>query len=354
LKKIVSIVGARPQFIKAAAFSRVVRRKFGEVLVHTGQHYDRNMSARFFSELGIPAPDYQLGIGSGTHAEQTGRMLGAVERVLLREKPAGVVIFGDTNSTVAAALAAVKLKIPVAHIEAGLRSFNRDMPEEHNRVVSDHLSDLLFVPSRQGMANLKREGLGARAYLVGDIMYDSLLGFARIARERSRIIGRLGLKKDGYYLATVHRPSNTDDKKVLKAVLSSLSGLDLPVVFPVHPRTRERIKRFGLAGLLKGIVLTEPAGYLDIIRLMMDSRKVITDSGGLQKEAFYLRKQCVVLRSESEWIELVSSGWAVLTGSDPGRIRRAVLSTRKPRLNSHPYGRGKAADRIVRILASHW
>jgi UDP-GlcNAc3NAcA epimerase len=350
MKKIVSIIGARPQFIKCAPLSRLLREHFIEVLVHTGQHYDRNMSALFFEELEIPKPDYNLGIGSGSHAEQTGRMLMAVERVLVKERPDLVLIYGDTNSTVAGALAAVKLHIPVAHVEAGLRSFNREMPEEHNRVVADHLSDLLFVPSRTGMENLKKEGLGPRAFLTGDIMFDALKQNLREAEKRSVVLEQLKCRANEYYLATLHRPSNTDDRKNLRSILRAFSRLDRKVVFPLHPRTRKFIRSFGLSHDSRQVRMIAPVGYLDMLVLTRNARKVLTDSGGLQKEAFYLGREVIVLREESEWRELVSSGMSRLAGAREEAIVRYALSRPRAGRSLFPYGRGDAANRIVTLL----
>ncbi len=266
-KKIISIIGARPQFIKAAPLTRKLRKEFKEMLIHTGQHYDKNMSELFFNELKIPEPEYNLGVRSNTHARQTGRMLMKIESLLMYEKPDIVLVYGDTNSTLAGALAAAKIHIPVAHVEAGLRSFNRRMPEEHNRIVSDHLSDLLFVPSKTGMENLKQEGLNKKSYLVGDIMYDALLENIKIAESKSIILTQLNLKKNNYYLATVHRPSNTDNKYNLDNILKALSELDMNVVFPIHPRTKKFIYSHNLKWNKKKINIIEALGYLDILIL---------------------------------------------------------------------------------------
>ncbi|MBU1076271.1 MAG: UDP-N-acetylglucosamine 2-epimerase (non-hydrolyzing) [Spirochaetes bacterium] len=349
-KKIISVIGARPQFIKAAPLTRKLRQVYTEKIIHTGQHYDRNMSDLFFKELKIPRPDYNLGVGSGTHGEQTGKMLIQIEGILLKEKPDLVIIYGDTNSTVAGALAAVKLHISVAHVEAGLRSHNRKMPEEHNRIVSDHVSDLLFVPSRIGMDNLKREGLSDKAYLVGDIMYDALLENIKIAGKRSQICRDHDVCINDYYLATVHRPANTDNAKNLKNILQALSSLDLKVIFPVHPRTKKFIKHHNLKWNTDKILMIDPIGYLDILNLTLHARRVLTDSGGLQKEAFYLKKEVVVLREESEWKELVQYGWTRLAGADRSKIVKFTVGNFKKKPFFYPYGKGDTSEKIIQVL----
>jgi UDP-GlcNAc3NAcA epimerase len=358
--KIVTVVGARPQFIKAAAVSRVLRSAPGvqEVLVHTGQHYDENMSEIFFRELEIPEPDYNLGIGSGSHGAQTGRMLEAIEEVLLREKPDWVLVYGDTNSTLAGALAAVKLHIPVAHVEAGLRSFNRRMPEEINRVLTDHAADLLFAPTEVAVRNLRREGIPAeRIHLVGDVMYDVAQYYGQKAEQRSGILEQLGVEPRGYILATVHRAENTDDPRRLRAIVGSLLEIsrEVPVIFPVHPRTRKAIEGNGLwnesAGNLRMIT---PVGYLDMIMLEKHARLIATDSGGVQKEAFFYRVPCVTLREDTEWVELVELGWnRLVPPTSVGSVVASILDTLKsPRRGTEglPYGDGHAAEKIVEIL----
>ena len=357
--RVVSVVGARPQFIKAAVVSRALRAVEGlqEILVHTGQHYDPVLSEVFFRELDIPSPDYHLGIGGGTHGENTGRMIEAIERVLLEERPDWVLVYGDTDSTLAGAIAAVKLHIPVAHVEAGLRSFNRRMPEEINRVLTDHASDLLFAPSETAVRNLLREGIDEdRIKLVGDVMYDAALYYGAKAERESRILDRLGLKPKEYLLATVHRAENTDDPERLGAILEALALLhkEISVVFPVHPRTQKRARAFGLEKYLKQVLAVEPVGFLDMIMLEKYACLIFTDSGGVQKEAYFYRVPCVIVREETEWIELVEIGWNRL---QPPRSAEALVEAVRHSLSSqgreehaHLYGLGDASQRIASIL----
>jgi len=308
--KIVSIVGARPQFIKLAPFSHEIRKHFSEVIVHTGQHYDNNMSEQFFMELELPKPDYNLEIGSSSHGIQTGKMLLQIEEILINEKPNMVVVFGDTNTTLAGALAAAKLNIRVVHIEAGLRSFNRSMPEEINRIVADHTSDFLFAPTKEAMLNLSKEGLSSRSFFTGDIMVDSLSRNLRRSLALSSIEKDLNLPDD-FIVLTLHRPYNVDSPSSLVQILKKLSELNKTIVFPVHPRTRHVLESHKIKQP-PSILITQPLGYLDFLRLQSLSSTVITDSGGIQKEAFLLKKPCVTLRSETEWIETVQSGWNIL------------------------------------------
>ncbi|HPQ07573.1 MAG TPA: UDP-N-acetylglucosamine 2-epimerase (non-hydrolyzing) [Syntrophales bacterium] len=359
--KIVTVVGARPQFIKAACLSRAVRDEgegfIEEVLVHTGQHYDDGLSAVFFRELAIPEPAYHLGVGSGSHGEQTGRMLAAVERVLEAERPAWVLVYGDTNSTLAGALAAAKLHIPVAHVEAGLRSYNRLMPEEINRVISDHLASLLFCPGRRAVANLAAEGITKGVVETGDIMADALAYAAgRMETDPGGTVARrLGLEPGGYLLATVHRSENTDDPGRLGGIMEALEDLarETPVVLPLHPRT-EKALRTSFPGLLErrvpGLIVLEPVGYFDMIGLQKGARVILTDSGGVQKEAYWLGVPCVTLRDETEWVETVAAGWNVLAGTDRERIIRAVRDSRVPGSRPPLYGDGRAAARILAEL----
>ncbi|HOS68413.1 MAG TPA: UDP-N-acetylglucosamine 2-epimerase (non-hydrolyzing), partial [Methanoculleus sp.] len=315
--KIVSIVGARPQFIKCAPVSRELRKEHKEILVHTGQHYDHGMSAVFFEELAIPEPDYNLGIGSGTHGRQTGAMLGAIEDVLEKEEPEIVLVYGDTNSTLAGALAAAKMHVPVAHVEAGLRSFDRRMPEEVNRVLTDHASDILFCPTATAVRNLAAEGVTEGVFLVGDVMVDAMNHNRTVAEERSRILEDAGVRPGEYLVVTVHRPSNTDSRENMAAIIGALGEAGVPVVFPVHPRTRKFLLGYDLlAAMPENIRITEPLGYLDMLRLMAHAKKILTDSGGVQKEAYMLGVPCITLRENTEWVETVEAGWNVLVGAE--------------------------------------
>ncbi len=318
--KVVTIIGARPQFIKAAAVSAVLKKnsEIHEVLLHTGQHFDDNMSKNFFDELEITTPQYNLGISGGLHGAQTGRMLEKVEETLVDESPDAVMVYGDTNSTLAGALAASKLHIPVVHIEAGLRSFNRHMPEEINRLVTDHLSDALFVPTSTGIENLRREGiLEEKLHFVGDVMYDAALHFGKKAEHSSSILDRLKLASKKYVLATIHRAENTDTPHLLHALLDGLMQIarTIPVILPLHPRTRKIIEnddRLSKLNAIKGLQIIDPVGYLDMILLEKNAQLIATDSGGVQKEAFFYRVPCVTLRNETEWTELVELGWNTL------------------------------------------
>lgn len=358
--KIVTVVGARPQFIKAAAVSRAVRARrdegLVEVLVHTGQHYDKMMSDVFFEELGIDAPQYNLAIAGGGHGAMTGRMLEALERVFIDEQPDWVLIYGDTNSTLAAALAASKLHIPIAHVEAGLRSFNMRMPEEVNRIVADRLSTLLLCPTGAAITNLQREGVTEGVHLVGDVMYDVALHFARAADGHGELLTQLGVAPQGYALATCHRAETTDDAALLGGVVQGLAEIarDLPVVLPIHPRTRGKLVEFGLMDRLAGVKLIEPVSYLDMVTLERNAAVIVTDSGGIQKEAFFYRVPCVTTRRETEWVETVDAGWNVLVGTDSQAMVSAVAARGQlKRLDVQPYGDGSAADRILDLLRDH-
>jgi UDP-N-acetylglucosamine 2-epimerase len=349
--KIASIVGARPQFIKAAPVSRALRaRGMVEVLIHTGQHYDHNMSALFFKELNIPEPDWNLGVGSGPHGWQTGQMLIRVEELLLKECPDHVLVYGDTNSTLAGTLAAVKLQIAVAHVEAGLRSFNRRMPEEHNRVLSDHASDLLFCPTQTAVDNLAAEGLTQGVYLTGDVMYDAVLYNSDLAESRSDVLARLGLDPEEYLLATVHRPCNTDDARVLSGILKAFGELREEVVFPAHPRTRAALRQYGVQSP-SNVRLIDAVGYFDMLVLEKNARLILTDSGGVQKEAFFFAVPCVTLREETEWVETVAAGWNRLVGSDPERIVEAVRELAPSGEPAALFGDGRASDKVAAVLA---
>ena len=351
--KVASIVGARPQFIKCAPVSRELRKEHEEVLVHTGQHYDHGMSAVFFDELAIPEPDYNLSIGSGSHGHQTGAMLGAIEDVLLAEKPDLVLVYGDTNSTLAGALAAAKLHVPVVHVEAGLRSFDRRMPEEVNRVLTDHCSDILFCPTETAVENLAAEGITGGVHLVGDVMVDAMNYNRAVAEERSRILEAVGVRPGEYLVITVHRPSNTDSQENMVAILGALAEAGMPVVFPVHPRTRNYLGRYGLlAKMPENVQVTEPLGYLDMLHLMAHAAKILTDSGGVQKEAYMLGVPCITLRENTEWVETVEAGWNVLVGAGREEIV-SMIHEFAPAGDQPPlFGDGRAAAGIAKIIRS--
>lgn len=352
--KIATVVGARPQFIKAAPVSAELRKNAREVLIHTGQHYDRNMSAIFFEQMGIPEPDYNLGVGSGGQGAQTGQMLAKIEEVALDEKPDFMLIYGDTNSTLAGALVAAKLHIPVAHIEAGLRSYDRRMPEEINRIVADQVSDILFCPTQTAVENLAKEGITRGVELVGDVMYDAALHFGAMAEEQSKILEELGLKPKEYILATIHRQSNTDDINNLKALLEAFIESGKPIVFPVHPRTRKAIFTAGLEGALTGtqVNLIDPLGYIDFLRLEKNAAKILTDSGGVQKEAFFFAVPCVTLRDTTEWVETVESGWNVLVHIDKDMLLDKIANFNPAGEPPKLFGDGRAAFYIAQRLTS--
>jgi len=348
--KIISIVGARPQFIKCAPVSTELRKKHEEILIHTGQHYDNELSAVFFEELEIPKPDYNLGVGSGLHGGQTGKILIAVEKVLLKEAPDMVIVYGDTNSTLAGALAAAKLPIKLAHVEAGLRSFDRRMPEEINRVLTDHASDILFCPTQTAVENLKKEGV-VGIYNVGDVMFDALLHNKEIAENKSTILEDSGLGHKQYLVATIHRPSNTDDKRNLQNIVDAFCEVDETIIFPVHPRTAKYLEEYGLyEKLKKHAKLIKPLGYLDFLKLMAHARKILTDSGGVQKEAYMLKVPCITLRTNTEWIETVEDGWNVLVGVNKERIIRMVNEFVPDIMQRNVFGDGKASGRVVKIV----
>jgi len=352
--KIISIVGARPQFIKCSPVSKELRKSHQDILVHTGQHYDDEMSKLFFDELHIPKPDYNLGVGSGLHGEQTAKILTKIEKILLNEKPDVVLIYGDTNSTVAGALAATKLHIPIGHVEAGLRSFDRYMPEEINRVVSDHVSDILFAPTATAVKNLQDEGVTKGVYHIGDVMYDALLGNIAIAEQKSSIFSKLNVKAKDYLLATIHRPTNTDEKEKLSAILSAFSKIDKTIVFPIHPRTMKFIKTYNLIDKIsKNVIITKPLGYLDFIFLEKNASKILTDSGGIQKEAYLLKVPCITLRENTEWIETVRDGWNVLVGANEQNIVNAVHSFSPKNEQNEYFGYGDASKKIKEILEMH-
>jgi UDP-GlcNAc3NAcA epimerase len=357
MKKVITVVGARPQFIKAAVISKAIRERgiSSEVMIHTGQHYDHKMSDLFFEELEIPAPKYNLEIGSGGHGAQTGRMLEKIEEVLLNEKPDVVVIYGDTNSTIAGALAATKLHIPLAHIEAGLRSFNKKMPEEINRILADHCSDWLFAPTQVAVKNLENEGVPSnKIYEVGDVMFDVTKHFSQKAKNQSHILTQLELKPQSYILSTIHRAENTNDPKRLENMFTALGILSekIEVVLPLHPRTKNLLST-QLLNKAKKVKIIEPVGYLDMLSLESQAKLIATDSGGVQKEAFFCRVPCVTLREETEWVELVELGWNQLASTNlPGEelAKRIWERTSIFGKNSEPYGDGHSAEKICKVL----
>lgn len=350
--RLASIVGARPQFVKLAVVSPALRQMHEELVIHTGQHYDYNMSDQFFAQLSLPAPDYHLGIGSGTHGGQTGRMLEALEEVFLKERPDWVVVYGDTNSTLAGALAAAKLHIPVAHVEAGLRSYNRAMPEEINRVLTDHLSGLLFCPTETARQQANAEGLFQGVEVVGDVMYDLVLQTQpRLDACAEELLPALGVQSREYVLATLHRPANTDDPEAMRRIAHALNKLEMPVLFPVHPRTRACLERYEISWQ-RHVHLIEPVGYLEMLVLERSAYRILTDSGGVQKEAFFLKVPCVTLREETEWPETVEAGWNVLVGSDQHAILAAFNRPEPVVPVSNPFGMGDAAIRIAQHLSA--
>jgi UDP-N-acetylglucosamine 2-epimerase len=352
--KIVTIIGARPQFIKAAPVSKALGEAgLTEFLLHTGQHYDRMMSDVFFSEMGIPKPDLNIDVGSGSHGSQTGEMLIRIEEVLIKESPDMVLVYGDTNSTLAGALAASKLHVPLAHVESGLRSCNKAMPEEINRIVADHCADIRFCPTQTAVTNLKKEGIEKGVHLVGDTMVDALITFIEIAENTSTILQALDIQASPYYLATVHRPYNTDDPQHLTQIISALQMLDHKVVFPVHPRTRQKLDRLsGSSAISSGgnLVFMDPVGYLDMLVLEKNARKILTDSGGIQKEAFILGVPCITLRPETEWVETVVAGWNTVVGTDKDLIVRAALKKKPTASPEVLFGNGDAAKNIIDII----
>ena len=353
--KILTVIGARPQFIKAAPVSKALRHAgHDEFIVHTGQHYDYQMSQVFFDELLIPNPDVNLGVGSASHGKQTAEMLIGIEEVILQKKPHWVLVYGDTNSTLAGALAAAKLQTPLAHIEAGLRSYNRAMPEEHNRVLTDHCANLLFCPTQTAVENLRKEGIVEGVYWVGDTMYDAVSEFAEIALQRSRILEELNLIHREYLLVTIHRSYNTDSPEKLAQIIRALMKIPETIIFPIHPRTRARLNDFNLwedVIQAKHIRLIEPVGYLDMLRLEQSARIIITDSGGVQKEAYFFRVPCLTLRSETEWVETVEAGWNRLV-IDYDQLNHHIKAFWDINLVYDPnlYGHGDASKMICKLL----
>jgi UDP-GlcNAc3NAcA epimerase len=357
--KIVTVVGARPQFIKATAVSHTIRERYNdqveEVLLHTGQHYDKNMSTVFFDELDLPEPRYNLGISGGSHSVMTGRMMAGIEEVLIAERPDRLLVYGDTNSTLAAALAAVKLQVPVAHVEAGVRSFRLDMPEEVNRLVTDRVSSMLFCPTSTAVENLEREGIRQGVHQVGDVTCDLLIRFMEPARRHSTVLARFQLEPGGFVLATCHRAENTDNAERFLCILETLASIaeDIPVILPLHPRARKMAQLLNLPRLHNGLYLVDPQPFLDMIALEQAARVILTDSGGIQKEAFFFNVPCITLRDETEWVETVSLGANVLAGASREKILAAFTDSmrKKPAtIRTQPFGNGRASEGIVEKL----
>lgn len=347
--RIITVVGARPQFIKAAPVSRELRKNFDEKLIHTGQHYDNNMSEIFFEELGIPMPDYNLKIGSGNHGKMTGEMLGKLEEIYINEKPDCVLVYGDTNSTLAGALAASKLLIPVIHVEAGLRSFNKAMPEEQNRILTDNISKLLLVPTGDAERNLKNEGITEGVYNVGDVMYDAVLMFKEKSENKKGLLEKLGVSSNEYILTTIHRAENTNNIDRLKNIIEALNESNETIILPLHPRTKKFVNDYGL-NFNDNIKVIEPIGYLEMLMLEANSKKIVTDSGGVQKEAYFMGKPCITMRDETEWIETVEVGWNVIVGTDKNAILEAIKNFTPKTEQKLIFGDGKASKKIVELI----
>lgn len=347
--KIITVVGARPQFIKAAPVSKELRKHFDELLIHTGQHYDDNMSKIFFEELGIPMPDYNLKIGSGNHGKMTGEMLAKLEEIYLNEKPDCVLVYGDTNSTLAGALAASKLLIPVIHVEAGLRSFNKSMPEEQNRILTDNISKLLLVPTKDAEKNLKNEGIENGVYNIGDVMYDAVLMFKEKSEIKEDLLEKINVKKNDYILTTIHRAENTNDIERLKNIIEALNESNETIVLPLHPRTKKFIEQYGL-NFNNNIKIIEPVGYLEMLMLEANSKKIVTDSGGVQKEAYFMNKPCVTMRDETEWVETVEVGWNIIVGTNKDKILNGIKSFNPKNNQPDIFGDGKASAKIVDLI----
>ena len=378
-KKIITIVGARPQIIKASAISRAIRlfykEEIEEIIVHTGQHYDQNMSQIFFEELGIPEPSFNINVGSGRHGQQTAKMIDGIEEILIKEQPDSVILYGDTNSTIAGALAASKIHIPIVHIEAGLRSFNKKMPEEINRIACDHMSSLLFSPTKQGIKNLQKEGFKLKQegkatmdepnmYHCGDIMLDNSMYFGKSGNGTPPLMNSLGLKANEFILCTIHRDSNTDIEanliSILDALLSCQEETQMKIVLPLHPRTKNKIEQLNEHDSVErflnnpNITILPPAGFNDIIILEKNSKLIVTDSGGLQKEAYFFKKPCVILREQTEWVEIVENGNAILTGADNSKIKKAVSTLLAKQNFTYPplFGDGQAGKFICSKILS--
>lgn len=350
--KIITVVGARPQFIKAAPVSRELRKSFDEIIVHTGQHYDDNMSKVFFEELGIPTPDYNLQIGSGSHGKMTGEMLIKLEEIYLKEKPDFVLVYGDTNSTLAGALAASKLLIPVIHVEAGLRSFNMTMPEEQNRILTDHISTLLLVPTEEAIRNLKNEGISSRVYNIGDVMYDAVMMFQDLAEDKKNMLDDIGIKEGQYILTTIHRAENTNDINRLREIIEALNECGKNIILPLHPRTEKFIRDYDLV-LKDNIKVIKPVGYLEMLMLEKYAEKIVTDSGGVQKEAYFAGKPCITMRDETEWIETVKVGWNTIVGTDKNKILAAIRDFNPKDNRPSIFGNGDASQKIVKLMKDY-
>ncbi len=347
--KIITVIGARPQFIKAAAVSNKLREKHEEILVHTGQHYDENMSKIFFDELNIPYPNYNLSVGSGGHGKQTGEMMTKLEEIYEKEKPDMILVYGDTNSTLAGVLVASKMLIPVVHVEAGLRSFNKAMPEEQNRILTDHLSSELFAPTETAIRNLKNEGIVENVYNVGDVMFDAVLHFGEIAKKNSTIIERLNLENKEFILTTIHRAENTNDISRLKNIIEALNASDKTIVLPLHPRTKKYMSDYNLE-FGDNIIVIDPIGYLDMLALESNCIKVVTDSGGVQKEAFFMKKPCITMRDETEWVETVENDWNRIVGTDRDKILDAIVNFIPSKPQMDIFGDGKSSEKICIII----
>ncbi|WP_408007871.1 non-hydrolyzing UDP-N-acetylglucosamine 2-epimerase [Pseudalkalibacillus sp. A8] len=348
--KFITILGARPQFIKAAPVSRELRKHHTELIVHTGQHYDKNMSDIFFEELNIPKPDFNLEIGSSSHGKQTGRMLVKIEEILLAETPEYVLVYGDTNSTLAGALAACKLHIPVVHVEAGLRSFNKEMPEEINRIMTDHVSEYLFCPTETAVKNLKNENVNAKIINVGDVMYDAVEYNRDLAETQSDILESQQIERGSYHLITVHRAENTDDPIKLSNILEAFTQIEEMKVWPLHPRTKNKIADYGLdLSSIPNLKIIEPVGYLDMLKLESNAKKILTDSGGVQKEAYFVEVPCVTMREQTEWVETLEDDANILVGTNTDEIVQAALNDVTPSYKPY-FGTADAAKKIVEKL----
>ncbi|SFD26590.1 non-hydrolyzing UDP-N-acetylglucosamine 2-epimerase [Clostridium uliginosum] len=356
--KFVTIIGARPQFVKAAAVSRIIRRNHQEILVHTGQHYDNNMSEIFFDELHIPKPDYNLGVGSGSHAKQTADMMIGIEEILLKEKPDYILVYGDTNSTLAGAIAATKIHIPIVHVEAGLRSFNMNMPEEQNRILTDRISKFLFCPTNTAVENLKAEGITQGVYDVGDVMCDAVLYYEKLINKNGKDYYFNRLEKliehnnpESWYLATIHRAENTDNIEKIYEILSAFEEFDEPVIFPVHPRTKEMVLQVMNENSFKNTIITQPVGYIDMLFYAKNAIKIVTDSGGLQKEAYILNTPCVTVRDQTEWVETLNGNHNILCKPNKKDIIDKVFNTKTDMENKNNYyGNGDASEKIINFL----